>query len=726
MGSINLKGVDVKIALTPVTSTIMRMSVYPAAKEAAPSVLLDGPDIKPRDWEEPAAILTETDNGVLHVGQFAVSTEGEPMTVTITRKGRTVQRLMFDGDMTRFDLLNSRLYGLGHGFHSPMNRRGSIYDMAVNGQVRGIVDNYSATSAIPYLIGTGGWGLFFHMPWKSMFNLNGISPEVGQSGLGGYCERRGTDTWDVFVVDGVDIQDAVTGYYEITGRAPMPPKYAFGYQQSYRTLLHNGENLMKTSARYFRESGFPCDVLTYLSTGYADDGWNEINGSLEFNRRVFENPAEDLAELQAEGFKTMLHVTRCPENLHGAIDDEGVDPDEEDHAKNYWERHGQFLDGTPTQAWWPDDGDELDIETRLTRHRMYREGSIKKSPDRRPLALFRNGYAGMTQWGGVVWSGDNLCEWKTLERQIPIGLNAAVSFSPYWCTDTGGFYSTREFDGEFFIRWFQYSAFTPLFRSHGRPSWLHVPNGWSRFKPSEVPSEHADNNYDTSRQEIDENVSPDPRVEPICRKFTELRYRMLPYIYTCAREAYDTGMPIMRPMWLAYGPDKWYSGVEDQYMFGEKVLVAPVYIKAAAARDTALPEGLWYGLLDGKTYEGGDHVVIDTPIDSMPVLVSAGGIIPMGDVMRHVGEEGHIDDNGFENLEVHVYAGADGEYTLYEDDGNSLAYEEDMCTRTTFKWDDSKGELTIDGASSIHSGKERRMKVVIMPEGKTMELTCSY
>ena len=175
MGSINLNGVDVKIALTPVTSTILRISVYPAAEEAASSVLLDGPDMKPRDWEEPAAIVTDTDNGVLHVGEFTVSTEGDPMTVTITRNGRTVQRLMFDGDMTRFDMLTSRLYGLGHGFHSPMNRRGSIYDMAVNGQIRGIVDNYSATSAIPYLIGTGGWGLFFHMPWKSVFNLNGIS-----------------------------------------------------------------------------------------------------------------------------------------------------------------------------------------------------------------------------------------------------------------------------------------------------------------------------------------------------------------------------------------------------------------------------------------------------------------------------------------------------------------------------------------------------------------------
>jgi alpha-glucosidase/alpha-D-xyloside xylohydrolase len=357
---------------------------------------------------------------------------------------------------------------------------------------------------------------------------------------------------------------------------------------------------------------------------------------------------------------------------------------------------------------------------------MYREGSLKRQPDTRPFALFRNGYAGMTQWGGVVWSGDNISEWKTLERQIPIGLNVAVSFSPYWCTDTGGFYSTGEFDGELFIRWFQYSAFTPFFRSHGRPSWLHVPHGWSRFKPSEVPSEHYEDAYFTSKQEVDEEISPDLRVEPICRKFAELRYRMIPYIYTLAREAYDTGMPIMRPMWLAYGADKWFSGVEDQYRFGDSVLVAPVYTQAAVARKVALPEGRWYGFIDGKRYEGGSNVVVDAPLDSMPVLVSAGGIIPMGDAIHYVGEEGHIDESGFDNLELRIFAGADGEYVLYEDDGDSLAYERDVCTRTIIRWNDAKGEATLEGVSSIHSGKRRRIDAVVMPEGKRIELTCNY
>jgi alpha-glucosidase (family GH31 glycosyl hydrolase) len=227
-------------------------------------------------------------------------------------------------------------------------------------------------------------------------------------------------------------------------------------------------------------------------------------------------------------------------------------------------------------------------------------------------------------------------------------------------------------------------------------------------------------------QELDENVSPDPRVEPICRKFAKLRYRMMPYIYTCAREAYDTGMPLMRPMWLAYGADKWYSGVEDQYMLGPSLLVAPVYTKAAVARKVALPKGVWYGLLDGKTYRGGAHVVIPAPIDAMPVLVPAGGIIPMGDVMQYVGEEGHTDENGFDPLELTIFAGTDGEYVLYEDDGNSLAYEQNVCTRTTFRWDDAKGQATAEGVSSIHAGKTRKIRALLLPKGERVELTCRY
>ena len=726
MGNIRIKGIDISIAVTIVTDTIARISVFPDKLADPPHRQFDAPDLSPRNWQSPAAVLSQTDSQEIQAGSFVISITGDPAELSVSRQGRVVQRFLFNDDRIYFDLTHSKLYGLGHGFATAMNRRGSMFDMAVNGQIRGIVDNGSATSAIPYLIGTAGWACFFHLPWKLIFNLYGVSDEPSKNGFDAYCERKDGDGWDLFVVDGAGPSDAVTAYYEITGCPPLPPKYAFGYQQSHRTLLHQNENFMKLTAKQLRESQFPCDMLIYLSTGYADAGWNIINGSLEFNREVFADPAGDIKNLQDSHYKIMLHDTRCHQSLHGIIDENNIDPDEEDHAQNYWARHERFLESTPVDAWWPDDGDELDIEARLARHRMFREGSLKMQSNTRPFALYRNGYAGMTRWGGVVWSGDNLCAWKTLERQIPIGLNVAVSFSPYWCTDTGGFFSTKEYDAELFIRWFQYSAFTPQFRSHGRPSWLHTPFGWNGYKPSQIPSEHYDNPYHTEMHEIDANVSPDPRVEPICRKFTELRYRLIPYLYTYARKTYDTGMPLMRPLWLSLGPDHWFSGVEDQYMLGESLLVCPIYAKAAVARAVALPEGTWYGLIDNKMYEGGAHVVVEAPLDTMPVLVPAGGILPMGDVTQYVGEEGHTDEGGFDNLEVLIYTGADGSFTLYEDDGISLAYEKGACTWTTFFWDNTEKRLSVTGISSVSPGKKRKMKARCIPNGDTFEVLCTY
>jgi alpha-glucosidase (family GH31 glycosyl hydrolase) len=712
------------IALTLLSNTILRISVYPDGLTENPRVFFDGPDLFPRKWAAPAAILTQSKDEVSTIGEFSVSVSTDPCVLTISRKGRRLQRFLLQDDKIRFDLNNSKLYGLGHGFASPMNRRGSMFDMGVNGQIRGIIDNGSATSAIPYLIGTEGWACFFHLPWKLIFNLHGAGDD--ENGFDAYCERRDGDTWDLFVVDAENLVDAVTGYYEITGRPPMPPMYALGYQQSHRTLLYNGTNFMKSAAKKLRDTGFPCDMLIYLSTGYADDGWNTINGSLEFNSRVFEDPTRDLSELKEASFKVMLHDTGCHPRLHGTIDEVSVDPNEEDHAKNYWDLHEAFLENTPVDSWWPDDGDELDIDARLSRHRMYREGSLRANPDIRPLALYRNGYAGMTRWGGVVWSGDNLAEWKTLERQIPIGLNAAVSFSPYWCTDTGGFFSTKEFDGELFVRWFQFSAFTPLFRSHGRPSWLHTPFGWDEYQSSQFPHEHYESAYYTSMSQTDDGISPDSRIEPICRRFTELRYRLMPYIYTYARKAHDTGMPFMRPMWLAFGADGWFSGVDDQYMLGDSLLVCPIYTKAATRRKVALPEGTWYGLFDSNIYIGGTHTTVDAPLETMPVMVPAGSIIPLGDVVQYVGEDGHVDENGFANVELTVYTGADAEFILYEDDGISMAYENDMCTWTTFRWHEGDRKLEMTGESALHAGRERRIKARFIPDGQTSEITCKY
>ena len=400
-------------------------------------------------------------------------------------------------------------------------------------------------------------GLFFHRPWECLINLDAPPVRVASdidgarpSGLEGICQRPsgrsgvgshsgdGGDGWDLFIIDGggdETLGQVVAGYYDLVGRPPLPPRYAFGYQQSHRELRRSKVDFRELTAKFFRDTGFPCDLLIYLSSGLAgNSGWNTGMGSFEFNDTVFGDPAADAAALHAAGYRIALHAHHCPSRLHGTVHDSDVDAADQTHTRNYWARHAAVGETAQVDAWWPDGGDDLDIDSRLRRHRMYREGALQQRPDARPFALHRTGYAGMTQWGGVMWSGDVLSRWKTLETQIREGLNVAVSLTPYWCSDVGGFISTREFDGELFVRWFQYATFTPFLRAHGRPSWLHTPHGWSRFRPSAVPPELVHERYFGSHGQPGERVAPDRRVEPICRRFAELRYRLLPYLANAA------------------------------------------------------------------------------------------------------------------------------------------------------------------------------------------------
>ena len=371
----------------------------------------------------------------------------------------------------------------GTGTSSIWTGAASATISGLNGQVPEIMENHSATSPSPYVISTEGWALFFHQPWKGAIDLRGEE---------GRFEKYPAAYADIFVVALTEPADAAREFYAFTGKPPMPPKYAFGYQQSYRTLVHNGVNQVVKTAKYMREHDLPCDLLVYLGTGYCDYGWNTWNGNFEWHPDVFPNPAKTMRELHDMHYKVSLHVTKCFTGLHGSVQDEEISPLEYDHAKNYWKRHEELYEVARNEAWWPDDADEVDMAQRLARWRMYYEGSLRLNPDIRPLQMQRNAFPGHTKWGGIIWSGDVLAEWETLKNQVPIGLNVGMSCSPFWGTDTGGFFSTIQFTGELFARWFEYSAFTPFFRGHGRPSFLHNPWGWTEFTDlDQIPLERA-------------------------------------------------------------------------------------------------------------------------------------------------------------------------------------------------------------------------------------------
>ena len=216
-------------------------------------------------------------------------------------------------------------------------------------------------------------------------------------------------------------------------------------------------------------------------------------------------------------------------------------------------------------GWWPDEGDPLDIISRLTRNRMHWEGPQIDRPNERPYALHRNGYAGMQRFASFLWSGDVYSTWETLKTQVAIGINASLSGIPYWGTDIGGFVPTPEFTAELYLRWFQFGTFCTLFRSHGRTWKLRLPWGWNTGDPGPVEIR----NYDGAAVP-DASQLHNPQVEPICRKYLELRYRMLPYLYSTVHECATTGMPIMRALWLHYPDDPVAVSRADEYLWGAK------------------------------------------------------------------------------------------------------------------------------------------------------------
>ncbi len=705
-----------RVFLTEVDDACLRVTVCPA-DTADPFEHLNGQylsdhvkALRPEAEIDPA----KKDQSVT-VGGFTVHVAPDPLEIRVDdASGDVVQKLSFDaqtGDVT-FPLGEREIYGLGQGFPTRMDRRGRVYDMKRHGQEKASVYEYATISAVPYLISREGWGLFFHEPVRATIDLSG---EAGRFSV------LPAEYRDVFVMKLDRPESAAALYYKVTGGAPLPPKYAFGYQQSHRELVHNGESIVMSNARYMREKRIPCDLLIYLGR-YVRNGWNtyEHNGMFEFNLRSFPRPQQMIKELHEMNYKVAFHITETPSGLHGNIDNEDANPLEYDHVRNYWQRHVRFHEYAANDAWWPDDGDELDLAAVRARHKMYHDGTEQITPNRRGYFMLRNSYCGDLKYGSVIWSGDVLCKWKTLENHVPVGLNVAMSLSPYWGSDIGGFHVTDEYSGELYVRWFQYSVFTPILRSHGRHSFLHRPWGWKAKSLSEIPDEanlsHAPNMCDA--------VLPDYRVEPICKSYIELRYRLVPYIYTLAREAYYAGVPLLRPLWFRFPDDERAATCDSQYMFGDALLVNPVTAKGAREWTTYLPEGLWYDFFTGESIEGGRDITKEVTLEDIPVYVPAGTILPMGEVKQYIGDDpiNPLDDP----ITVRVYEGSDASLVLYEDDGITKGYAVGEGTFTEFTWDDRAQVLSVSGRSSQIAGQKRTFRVVHVSSGGQSEEMCMY
>jgi alpha-glucosidase/alpha-D-xyloside xylohydrolase len=671
-GEIRYWGNPAELSISAVSERTVQILLSPLdekgkARAAPPSTALvkQEPELKLRAQEL-------KDAQEVSVGKLLVKVKLEPLTISIRGPGdKVVQELSFgDADGAMNFRTAAPVLGLGEGGQQ-FDRRGHRFPM-LNGQRAPLLETHGATIPVPFLIGTDGWAMFVNGPWGE-FDL--------REGRGRFLPRKeaqGKEPMQLYVSALQQPADALAEYVRLTGRPVMPPKWVLGYMQSHRTLASSQEPAQ--IAKTFRDKQLPCDALIYLGTGYCPAGWNVGHGTLDFNPKTFGRPAENLSALHDLNYKVILHVNRAPRDMFGASVEEKSDSPQ--HIRNYWARHrGVFKLGV--DGWWPDDGDELPIEPRLARHRCYFEGPLQDRPNVRPWSLHRNGYAGVQRYGGWIWSGDVQSRWATLAAHVPVGLNHSLSLSPFWGTDTGGFVPTGELTGELYTRWFQFSAFNPLFRSHGRTWKLRLPWGWNTgdFGPVE------------SRDGPDKSELRNAEVEPICKKYLELRYRLLPYNYALLREACDNGLPPMRALWLHYPGDVEAVKLGDEYLWGRDLLIAPVVEKGATTRRLYLPEGTWYDWWTGKTTVGKQWIKRPVDLATMPIYVRAGAIIPLDPARQYTAQP------VAEPTTLRVYPGADGTFTLYDDDGQSLGYRDGSDAKTVwirFRWDDAARRLTVE------------------------------
>ena len=527
------------------------------------------------------------------------------------------------------------------------------------------------------------------------------------------------DAVDYYFLYGPEPAQAVAEYRDITGAAPLLPRWAYGFWQCRER--YSSQQQILDIASEFRKRKIPVDVLVQDWQYWGKYGWN----AMRFDESAYPNPAEMMSALH----KQNLHLVISVWAKFGAETEAGKEfvakslvlkssastgePGETKERENwadlfnpqamqlFWAEINRNLFSSGLDGWWLDasepEGDPLKGDTTFlgpgTKVRnafplfettaVYR-GQRATTEDKRVVILTRSAYTGEQRNGTIAWSGDISANWETLRRQIPAGLNFASSGFPYWTTDIGGFfrpadqYTSPEYH-ELLIRWFQFGAFCPIFRIHGFRSETEM---WK--------------------------YGPD--VEKILRQYDEFRYRLLPYIYSAAWGVTDRGEVMMKALPFAYPLDRSVRQIGDQFLLGDALLVNPVTAPHATERSIALPAGdNWVDFWTGQTYAGGQSMTINAPLDEIPILVKAGSIVPLGPVIQNASEpEG--------GLEVRIYPGKDAAFDLYEDSGDGYAYEHGAHAITHLQWDDRRKTLSIADRRGSFPGMPARhtLRIVVV------------
>jgi alpha-glucosidase/alpha-D-xyloside xylohydrolase len=715
-------GQPVEVAVWSVSPATVRITVRPLASGTPTPVPVTGALVR----EELGRSITRARDAQrfsrVRAGDLVVRfTDGPPTIHVENARGAPLQRLTLDATNPGMSFLlgDGPLLGFGEG-GAQFDRRGAIDDMR-NGQgARSTgarpysLETHGTRAPVQWLIATmNGWAMFVHQPYGA-FDLS------GERGV--FTPRApATLPLDVFVVSSRDPKVVMREYARITGLPEMPARWTFGYMQSSRTL--DGPNEILGVARTFREKKLPCDALIYLGTEFAPSGWNTRNGEFTWHTGNFPDPKGMLDQLHAEHFRVVVHVVIEGRTLTGTVSDpctaaplpSGRTPDNrwppDRQVACYWPVHKTVMD-VGVDGWWPDQGDGLDGPSRLNRHRMYWEGTQRIRPNERPFALHRNASPGIQRFGGFIWSGDTRSRWETLATHVPVAINSGLSGFPYWGSDIGGFNPTAEYTGELHARWFQFGAFCPSFRAHGRNWHLKLPWGWTAGDggPFEAGAWRA------APGELE-----NPAIEAVLKKYLELRYQLLPYLYTVVRETHETGLPIMRALWIHHPEDAAAVARGDEFLWGRDILVAPVVEKGATNRRVYLPKGDWIDYWTEESVAGGRE--LDRPVDlaTTPMYVRAGAVLPIGPIKQYA------DEPSEEPMRLLVYPGSDGTSSYYEDDGHTFNYRTGEWMRIAMEWRDRDRRLTLRlvSGSRMLAPTSRKFVVRLAGAATTKEVTFS-
>ena len=697
---------------------IIRVTFAPGNKlpeKKSFSVIAKPEKIKWQLSETPDAVVLETpairvqvDKKTGAVGFFDLS--GKPVLLEAEngREFSTAAVTNYNGTGVRQKFIlpaDERIYGLGQHQAGVWNYRGTTVHLQQRNMEVGL----------PVLVSGRGYGVLWDNPAVTDVDVGKTDGNV----LSWDSEAGGAV--DYYFMFGPSADGVIRDYRELTGAAPLMPEWLWGFWQCKERYQSQAE--MTNIVAEYRKLGVPLDGIIQDWQYWTNGGW----GSHAFDPARYANPAEMVEDLHAmhahvlisiwpkfdlgtENFTEMekagaLYPPVLP-SVYPKGQQKWYDPFNANGRKTYWSLVSKNLFSLGFDGWWLD-ASEGEFGGKWGEFRAFQtaagpgaevfnaypllhttglyQGQRAQTDAKRVVILTRSAYAGQQRNSAITWSGDIRGSWAVFARQIPAGLNFSISGIPYWNTDIGGFTGgnpTNKNYQELFTRWFQFGAFNPMFRVHGTGAGKEF---WRWDEPT----------------------------QKILADYIKLRYRLLPYIYSASWQVTSAGGTMLRPLMMDFGGDTNALDTGDQFLFGPEIMVSPVTEARAATRSVYLPgSGEWYDFWTGRRIAGGQRVETASPIETLPLFVRAGSILPLGPVVQYVSEK------PADPVELRVYRGADGAFTLYEDQGDNYGYEKGAFATIPLTWNEAAGTLTIGARNGKFPGmlKERTFRVVFVSE----------